>query len=107
MKRRTKIMVICGSIDKERAEYLEWTCVLDEHLGKKAKGFLAERRIETPYAIIDFVALQPAYTSGYKIVLKPEEDDERILRLATGTGEEVLEVPAIEDGIGDTQNETR
>lgn len=106
MKRRTKIMVICGDIDKKRAEYLEWMCVLDEHLGKKAKGFLAERRIETPYAIIDFVALQPTYTSGYKIVLKSGEDDERILRLATG--EEVLEVPAIENGIyGDTQNETR
>lgn len=84
MKRRTKILIICGNMDKERDEYLEWSCVLDEHLGKKTKGFLAERRIETPYAIIDFVALKPIHTGGYQLVLNAGEDEEKVLSLAIG-----------------------
>ena len=93
MRKRTKIMVICNDIDKQRDEYLEWYGVLDEHLGKKAKGFLEERRIETPYAIIDFVFLKPMYTSGYKFVfnlqedLNTEEQNEKLLRLAIGESE--------------------
>lgn len=90
MTRRTKIMIVCNDIDKQRDEYLEWYGVLDEHLGKKAKGFLEERRIETPYAIIDFVFQKPLYTSGYKSVLdlqndlNSEEKNEELLRIAIG-----------------------
>ena len=93
MSRRTKIMVICNDIDKQRDEYLEWYGVLNEYLGKKAKGFLEERRIETPYTIIDFVFLKQLYTSGYKFVfdlqkdLNTEEQNEKLLRLAIGESE--------------------
>lgn len=90
MARRTKIMVVCNDIEKQRDECLDWYGVLDEHLGKKAKCFLEECRIETPYAIIDFVFLKPTYTSGYKFVfdlqkdLDTEEQNEELLRLAIG-----------------------
>lgn len=90
MARRTKIMIVCNDIDKQRDEYLEWYAVLDEHLGNKAKGFLEERRIETPYTIIDFVFQKPLYISGYKLVfdlqkdLNTEERNEELLRLAIG-----------------------
>lgn len=90
MARRTKIMIICNDIDKQRDEYLEWYGVLREHLGKKAKGFLEEIRIETPFVIIDFVNLEPLYKSRYKIVLNidkdliTEEQNEDLLRLAIG-----------------------
>ncbi len=90
MTRRTKIMIICNDIGKQRDKYLEWYVVLEEHLGKKAKGFLEERRIETPFVIIDFVNLEPLYKSGYKIVLNlnkdlvSEEQNEDLLRLAIG-----------------------
>ncbi len=90
MARRTKIMIICHNIDKQRDEYLEWCSVLEEHLGKKAKGFLEERRIETPFVIIDFVYLEPLYRGGYKIILDmnkdliTEEQNEDLLRLAIG-----------------------
>ena len=90
MARRTKIMIACNDIDKQRDEYLEWYGVLNEHLGNKAKGFLEERRIETPYTIIDFVFQKPLYTSGYKLVfdlqkdLNTEERNEELLRLAIG-----------------------
>lgn len=90
MARRTKIMIVCNDIDKQRDEYYEWYGVLDLHLGKETKGYLEERRIETPYAIIDFVFLKPLYTSGYKFVfdlqkdLSTEEQNEKVLRLAIG-----------------------
>lgn len=90
MSRRTKIMVVCNDIDKQRDEYLEWHEVLDEHLGNKVKGFLEERRIETPYTIIDFVFQKPLYTSGYKVVLDLQKDlnfeegNEELLRMAIG-----------------------
>ena len=63
-----------------------------------AKGFLEERRIETPYAIIDFVFSKPIYTSGYKFVfdlqkdLDAEEQNERLLRLAIGEDEKWVSV---------------
>ena len=90
MARRTKIMIVCHDIDKQRDEYFEWYGVLEEHLGNKAKGYLEERRIETPFVIIDFVYLKPLYKSGYKIVfdidkdLITEEQNEDLLRLAIG-----------------------
>lgn len=90
MKRRTKIMIVCNDIDKQRDAYLEWYGVLNEHLGNKAKGLLEERRIETPYTIIDFVFQKPLYTSGYKLVfdlqkdLNTEERNEELLRLTIG-----------------------
>lgn len=93
MKRRTKIMIICNDIDKQRDECLEWHGVLNEHLGKKAKCNIEERRIETPYVIIDFVLLKPIFTSGYKFVLdlqkdlSTEEQNENLLRLAIGESE--------------------
>ena len=88
--KRTKIMVVCNDINKQRDECLEWNGVLDEHLGKKVKCLIEERRIETPYAIIDFVFQKPLYTSGYKIVydlqkdLCTKEQNEELLRLALG-----------------------
>ena len=87
MARRTKIMIICGSLDKERDEYLEWAGVLEEYLGKRAKCFTSERRIETPYAIIDFVHEKPLFRGGYNVVLHIEEDNEKILSLALGEHE--------------------
>lgn len=89
MARRTKILMICGDIDKTKDECLEWANVLDEHLGKKAKANIEARRIETPFTIIDFVWQKPVFTSGYRVVLNVEEDDEKVLRLAIG--EELLE----------------
>lgn len=90
MTRRTKVMVVCNDINKQRDECLEWNGVLEEHLGKKAKCLMEERRIETPYAIIDFVFQKPLYTSGYKVVLdlqrdlNSEEKNEELLRIAIG-----------------------
>lgn len=90
MARRTKVMVVCNDINKQRDECLEWNGVLEEHLGKKAKCLMEERRIETPYAIIDFVFQNPLYTSGYKVVLdlqkdlNSEEKNEELLRIAIG-----------------------
>lgn len=90
MSRRTKIMVVCNDINKQREECLEWNSVIEEHLGKKIKCFMEERRIETPYVIIDFVFQKPLYTSGYKVVLdlqkdlNSEEGNEELLRMAIG-----------------------
>lgn len=90
MARRIKIMIICNGIEKQRDEFLEWCGVLEEHLSKKVKCFIEERRIETPYAIIDFMYSKPLYTSGYKFIFNAsddiylEEKDEKILRLAIG-----------------------
>lgn len=90
MARRIKIMIICDGMEKQRDEYLEWCGVLDEHLSKKAKCFTEEKRIETPYAIIDFVYSKPLYTSGYKVIFNvldnkdSEDQNEKILRLAIG-----------------------
>lgn len=82
--RRTKLLLICEDIEKERDECLEWTSVLQEHLGKNIKCFIEERRIETPYAIIDFVWNNPLIKSGYEIILHSGENDEKVLRVAIG-----------------------
>lgn len=85
MARRSKILIICKNIDKTRDEYLEWCGVLKEHLDEKAKCYNAERRIETPFTIIDFVWSQPVSTGNYK-VFRCGENEETILKMATGTG---------------------
>lgn len=83
-------MIICNDIDRQIDECLEWNSVLEEHMCKKVKCFIEERRIETPYVIIDFVFQRPIYTGGYSIVfdiqkdLGTEEQNEELLRLATG-----------------------
>lgn len=82
--RRTKLLLICEDIEKERDECLEWTSVLQEHLGKNIKCFIEERRIETPYAIIDFVWNDSLVKSGYKIIIHCGADDEKVLRVAIG-----------------------
>lgn len=90
MAKRTKIMVVCNDIDKQIDECLEWNGVLNEHLGKKSKCIVEERRIKTPYVIIDFVFQKPLYTSGYTVVLdlqndlNSEEKNEELLRIAIG-----------------------
>ena len=85
MTRRTKFLMICTDIDKTRDECLEWYGVLKEHLGDKVKSIIEERRIETPFAIIDFAYVESIYGArGYSIILKLEEDDEKVLRLAIG-----------------------
>lgn len=91
MAKRIKILLICTDIDSQRNECLEWACVLEEHLGKKIKSNIPDRRVETPFAIIDFdFAGEPEASyfhknpNKYELVLRPEEDDEKILRLAIG-----------------------
>lgn len=84
MARRTKILMICGDINKTRDACIEWANVLDEHLGKKTKSDIEARRIETPFTIIDFVWQKPVFTSGYKVILNVEEDNEKVLGLAIG-----------------------
>lgn len=81
--RRIKIMLICDEYAKLQEEHRAWHSILEEHLGKKAKA-PDGNRIETPYAIIDFVISQPIYTNGYKLILKCGENDEWVLSLATG-----------------------
>lgn len=84
MNKRTKIIMVCDTIDKTRDEFLEWWSVLEEHLGKAVKCLTADRRITTPFAIIDFAPEAPADTKGYKIILHTNQDDERLLQLAIG-----------------------
>ena len=91
MAKRIKILLICTDIDNQRNECLGWACVLEEHLGKKAKANIPDRRLETPFAIIDFdFEGEPKESyfhknpKRYGLVIKPEEDDEKILRLAIG-----------------------
>ena len=45
-KEDKKQWILIYMAEHKRDEHLEWYGVLDEHLGKKAKGFLEERRIE-------------------------------------------------------------
>ncbi len=96
MGKRTKIVMLCGSLDKARDEFLEWASVLEEHLGTKAKVHTYEKRIETPYVIMDFSPdtaegceeSQKQSVKGYSVVASVEkaneQNDENILRLAIG-----------------------
>lgn len=89
MARKVKVMIVCNDINSQRDAFLEWNSVLEEHLGNKSKCLIEERRIETPYAIIDFV-FQKLYTSRYKVVLDLQKDlnsegeNEELLRMAIG-----------------------
>ena len=89
MAKRTKILILCETIEKTCDECLEWFAILEEHLGKKAKSNIEARRVETPFVIIDFVFKESDYRNEYKLILNNNEDDEKLLRLAIG--EESLE----------------
>lgn len=85
MNERIKMLIVFNGVDKVRDKCIEWCDILQKHLDKKVKCIIEERRVETPFAIIDFAYVQSIYgAKGYAVILKSEEDDEKVLRLAIG-----------------------
>lgn len=84
MKRRTKILVVCGNYDNVLGECLEWQRVLRDECKKGVKCNVEARRIETPYCIMDFVITKPIFNKEYQYILPETCDSEKTLRIAIG-----------------------
>lgn len=84
MKRRIKILVVCGSNDNVLGECLEWQRVLKDECKKSVKCDIEARRIETPYCIMDFVTTKPIFYKEYTYILPETCNSEEVLAIAIG-----------------------
>lgn len=82
--RRKKILVVCGSYDKALDDFLEWCQVLQDECKKGVKYNTPQRRVETPFCIMDFVNEKPVFCKEYQYILPENCDSEKALAIAIG-----------------------
>ncbi len=68
---KEKILYICGGKYFE-SNILDWYETFKRALSKGENINMEKRKIETPYAIIEFVRRNPLFTKKYDLVLKAD-----------------------------------
>ena len=82
---KEKILYICSGKYFE-SYILDWYESFKKALSKGENINMEKNKIETPYAIIEFVHRKPLFTRKYDIVLKAnkQDDDAKLFALAIG-----------------------
>ncbi len=84
--KKEKVLYICDNNHIPLLECSEWyeafKSALSENIGRERS------KIETPYAIIDFVYRKPLFTCKYDFVLNADKKDDDTKLFAIGIGKD-------------------
>lgn len=84
--KKDKVLYICSRKYKPSVECSEWYESFTSALSKDVT--MENNRIETPYAIIDFVLRKPLFTYKYDFVFSDNKEDDDVLLFAIGIGKD-------------------
>ena len=85
---KERILYICGGKYLPSRECFEWYESFKSALSKDENINMEKNKIETPYAIIEFVHRKPLSTKKYDIVLKANKQDDDAKLFALGIGKD-------------------
>lgn len=83
---KKRILYICDNNHIPSLECSEWYKAFKSALPKGKNINMEKRKIETPYAIIDFVYRRPLFTWKYDFVLNADKKDDDAILFAIGIG---------------------
>lgn len=83
---KEKVLYICGRNNSPSKECSEWYKSIKSALAHNIS--IEENRIETPYAIIEFVHRRPLFTRKYDFVLKADKQDNDVTLFVLAIGKD-------------------
>lgn len=86
--KKEKVLYICDNNHIPLLECSEWYEAFKSALSKDENINMEKRKIETPYAIIDFVYRKPLFTWKYDFVLNADKKDDDAKLFAIGIGKD-------------------
>jgi len=83
--KKEKVLYICGGKYFE-SNILDWYETFKSACKKSENINMDKNKIETPYAIIEFVRRKPLFTKKYDLVLKADVQNDNAILFAVGIG---------------------
>lgn len=85
---KEKVLYIYGDGKYFESNILDWYESFKSTLSEDENINMEKNKIESPYAIIEFVHRKPLFTWKYDIVLKADKQDDDAILFAVGIGKD-------------------